>query len=79
MELVVKQTQKCWAMTCKKCGGFVLLRDVHAGEKSAPELEGRAHCVRCNEWNDVANAVLFVIDGQRLRRISLNSPSDYVK
>ena len=75
----MKKTQKCWAMTCTKCGGFVLVRDVQPGEVSAPQLSGKARCVRCHEWNDVTNAALFVIDGQRLRRISLNSPTDHVK
>lgn len=75
----MKKTQKCWAMTCKECGGFVPICDVQAGELAAPQPKGSANCVRCNAPNDVTNATLFVIDGQRLRRIRLSSPSDYVK
>ena len=74
-----KETQKCWAMTCTECGGFVPIRDVQAGELVAPELKGSAHCVRCDAANVITNATLFVIDGQRLRRIRLSSPGDYVK
>lgn len=75
----MKETHKSWAMTCNKCGGFVPVRDVRAGERFAPQLAVSANCVRCHEWNDVTNAALFVIDGQRLRRINLDSPADYVK
>ena len=75
----MKKTQKCWAMTCKECGGFVPIRDVNAGERVAPQLHGIANCVRCNARNVVTNAAVFVIDGQRLRRIGLSSPADYVK
>ena len=74
-----KETQKCWAMTCKECGGFVPIREVQAGELVAPELKGIANCVRCDAPNVITNATLFVIDGQRLRRIRLSSPADYVK
>ena len=73
------KTQKCWAMTCKKCGGFVPIRDVQAGELVAPQLDGTANCVRCHAPNGLTNATLFVIDGQRLRRIRLSSAADYVK
>lgn len=72
-------TQKSWAMTCTECGGFVPVREVQAGEKTAPRLQGTANCVRCHAPNSVANATLFVIDAQRLRRISINAPVDYVK
>lgn len=75
----MKKTHKCWAMTCDNCGGFVPVRDVQADETTAPQLDGSAKCVRCHEWNDVTNAALFVIDGQRLRRITLNSAADHVK
>lgn len=75
----MKKTQKCWAMTCKECGGFVPICDVQAGELVAPQLKGSANCVRCNALNVITNAMLFVIDGQRLRRIRLSSASDYVK
>lgn len=75
----MKKTQKCWAMTCRECGGFVPVRDVQAGERVAPQLNGTANCVRCNAPNVVTNAAVFVIDGQRLRRIRLSSPADYVK
>ena len=75
----MKKTQKCWAMTCTECGGFVPIRDVQAGEVEALQLKGSANCVRCDAPNVITNATLFVIDGQRLRRIRLSSPSDYVK
>jgi hypothetical protein len=75
----VSKTQKWWATTCTECGGFVLVREVQAGELVAPRLDGTARCVRCHAYNDVANTTLFVVDGVRLRRISLNSPVDYVK
>jgi hypothetical protein len=68
-------------MTCSECGGFVPIRAVQAdeGEGTAPSLEGSAMCARCNASNVITNAVLFVIDGQRLRRIRLSSPGGYVK
>lgn len=49
------------------------------GELVAPQLTGSANCVRCNALNVITNANLFVIDGQRLRRIRLSSAADYVK
>ncbi len=73
------RTQKWWATTCTECGGFVLVREVQGGERVAPRLDGEAGCVRCHAHNDLANATLFVVDGVRLRRISLNAPTDYVK
>lgn len=66
-------------MNCTECGGFVPIRPIRTGEESPPQLNGAAHCVRCDALNDLANASLFVIDGQRLRRIRLSSPIDYVK
>jgi hypothetical protein len=66
-------------MTCDQCGGFVPIRAVEASERVPPQLKGRANCVRCHEPNTLTNAALFVIDGKRLRRIKLSSPSDYVK
>ena len=66
-------------MTCSECGGFVPIRAILPGEQLAPQLSGAANCVRCHALNDLAKAALFVIDGQRLRRIRLSSPSDYVK
>jgi len=75
----VTKTEKWWAMTCRKCGGFVPIRAVEASERVPPQLDGRANCVRCHELNTLTDASLFVIDGTRLRRIRLSSPSDYVK
>ena len=75
----VTPTEKWWAMTCTKCGGFVPIRPVEDSERAAPKLTGKASCVRCNATNESAGAVLFVIDGKRLRRIRLSSPIDYVK
>lgn len=75
----MSKTEKWWATTCTECGGFVLVREVQTGERVAPRLDSEAGCVRCHGRNDVANAKLFVVDGVRLRRISLNSPVDYVK
>lgn len=72
-------TEKWWAMTCTKCGGFVPIRPVGASEGVPPQLDGAANCVRCGASNLLAQASLFVIDGKRLRRIRLSSPSDYVK
>lgn len=73
------KTQKWWATTCTHCGGFVLVREVRTGERVAPHSDGTASCVRCHAGNAIANATLFVVDGVRLRRISINSPTDYVK
>jgi len=72
-------TEKWWAMTCTKCGGFVPIRAVEDSERVAPTLHGKASCVRCNATNESADAALFVIDGKRLRRIRRSSPIDYVK
>ena len=72
-------TEKWWAMTCSTCGGFVPIRAVEASEHVPPKLQGKANCVRCSALNELADAVLFVIDGKRLRRIRLSSPTDYVK
>ena len=77
--LEMTPTEKWWAMTCTKCGGFVPIRAVEASERVAPTLQGKASCVRCNATNDLTGAALFVIDGKRLRRIRLSSPADYVK
>lgn len=77
--LEMTPTEKWWAMTCTKCGGFVPIRAVEASERVAPILQGKASCVRCNATNELTNAALFVIDGKRLRRIRLSSPADYVK
>lgn len=66
-------------MTCATCGGFVPIRPVEASENATPALHGTASCVRCKTSNVVTGAVLFVIDGKRLRRIRLSSPIDYVK
>ena len=76
---LVTPTEKWWAMTCTKCGGFVPIRAVEASERVPPKLQGRAGCVRCNVTNELTDAALFVIDGKRLRRISLSSPIGYVK
>jgi hypothetical protein len=75
----VTTTQKWWAMTCSHCGGFVPIRAVEISERVAPKLDGSANCVRCKTSNVFTNAALFVIDAQRLRRIRLSSPIDYVK
>ena len=75
----VTKTEKWWAMTCGKCGGFVPIRAVEVSERVPPQLDGKANCVRCHELNTLTGASLFVIDGTRLRRIRLSSPSDYVK
>jgi ribosomal protein L40E len=77
--LEMTPTEKWWAMTCTKCGGFVPIRAVEDSERVAPTLQGKASCVRCNATNDLTGAALFVIDGKRLRRIRLSSPADYVK
>ncbi|HKW12139.1 MAG TPA: hypothetical protein VJO33_17255 [Gemmatimonadaceae bacterium] len=66
-------------MTCATCGGFVPIRPVEATEHATPSLHGAANCVRCNASNVVTDAALFVIDGKRLRRIRLSSPTDFVK
>lgn len=66
-------------MNCTDCGGFVPIRVVEASERVPPTLEGRANCVRCHASNTLERAVLFVIDGTRLRRIRLSAPGDYVK
>ena len=66
-------------MTCTECGGFVPIRAIAPGELLPPQLIGKANCVRCHALNTLADATLFVIDGTRLRRIRLSSPSDYVK
>ncbi|HKW46183.1 MAG TPA: hypothetical protein VJN70_02005 [Gemmatimonadaceae bacterium] len=66
-------------MNCTECGGFVPLRDVQVGELVAPQLKGSANCVRCGAPNVITNATLFLIDGQRLRRIRLSAPVDEVK
>ena len=79
VRLTVTPTEKWWAMTCATCGGFVPIRAVEAKEHVAPTLQGAANCVRCNALNEVTGAALFVIDGKRLRRIRLSSPTDYVK
>jgi ribosomal protein L40E len=75
----VTTTEKWWAITCNKCGGFVPIRAVEASERVPPQVDGTANCVRCNAPNPLGNASLFVIDGKRLRRIRLSSPADYVK
>jgi hypothetical protein len=75
----VTQTEKWWSMTCTQCGGFVPIRAIRAGEGLAPHLGGTANCVRCNAPNALTNAVLFVIDGKRLRRLRPSAPVDYVK
>jgi len=77
--LEMTPTEKWWAMTCTKCGGFVPIRAVEARGRVAPRLQGKASCVRCNATNELTDAALFVIDGKRLRRIRLSSPADYVK
>ena len=66
-------------MTCGQCGGFVPIRAVDATEGVSPQVNGTVNCVRCNAPNLLAGASLFVIDGKRLRRIRLSSPTDYVK
>ena len=73
------KTEKWWATSCDECGGFVLVRPVAATELAAPQLEGEARCVRCHATNELARAKVFVVDGKRLRRISLGSAADYVK
>ena len=66
-------------MTCSACGGFVPVREVAVAEATAPELDGTATCVRCNAPNVLTRASLFVIDGQRMRRIKLGPSGDPMK
>lgn len=73
------ETEKWWAIVCSECGGFVPARAVEPTELVPPPLRGKANCVRCHAVNVLSSAVPFVIDGRRLRRIKLDSPSDYVK
>ena len=73
------RTEKWWAMTCGQCGGFVPIRALEATEGVSPQVNGAVNCVRCNAPNLLTGASLFVIDGKRLRRIRLSSPTDYVK